>query len=253
MMFGLRREEIKQLGREARWGSMHALLSSAMAGLKYGALIPWLAQVGWAAAEPDRQALGLLFRESFDDPRLLERGWYDGNSFLISDQQPYAGKGCLEYRWEAGGTRPANSSGIRRLFEGSETIYLRCYLRLSPDWSWTGRPYHPHLMHFMTTENEKFRGPAASHLTVYIEPWNGKLRLAAQDIQNHDQPHGLTQGPLKGGYNMQGGCLCGAVRYEATGRPHNVTHCHCADCRRSSGAAFVRWASFRRGEVCCKT
>jgi hypothetical protein len=29
----------------------------------------------------------------------------------------------------------------------------------------------------------------------------GKLRLAAQDIQNADMPHGLTQGPLRGGYN----------------------------------------------------
>jgi hypothetical protein len=56
-------------------------------------------------------------------------------------------------------------------------------------------------MHFMTSENGKFHGPAASHLTVYIEPWDGKLRLAAQDIQNKDKPHGLTQGPLKGGYN----------------------------------------------------
>jgi hypothetical protein len=45
-----------------------------------------------------------------------------------------------------------------------------------------------------------------------------------------------------------GGCLCGAVRYEATGEPYNVTHCHCEDCRRSSGAAFVTWASFRRSE-----
>ena len=56
-------------------------------------------------------------------------------------------------------------------------------------------------MHFMTTQNHKYHGPAGSHLTVYIEPQNGKLRLAAQDIQNKDQPHGLTQGPLKGGYN----------------------------------------------------
>ena len=32
---------------------------------------------------------------------------------------------------------------------------------------------------------------------------NGKLRLAAQDIQNKDKPHGLTQGPLKGGFNGQ--------------------------------------------------
>ena len=47
---------------------------------------------------------------------------------------------------------------------------------------------------------------------------------------------------------IQGGCLCGAVRYEAAGQPYNVTHCHCADCRRSSGAPFVTWASFRRRE-----
>lgn len=58
-------------------------------------------------------------------------------------------------------------------------------------------------MHFMTTENTAYHGPAASHLTVYIEPVNGKLRLAATDIQNKDSPHGLTQGPLKGGYNGQ--------------------------------------------------
>ena len=53
----------------------------------------------------------------------------------------------------------------------------------------------------MTTENGKYHGPAASHLTIYIEPVNGKLRLATQDIQNKDTPHGLTQGLLKGGYN----------------------------------------------------
>jgi hypothetical protein len=47
---------------------------------------------------------------------------------------------------------------------------------------------------------------------------------------------------------INGGCLCGAVLYEASGRPYNITHCHCVDCRRSSGAAFVTWASFRRGE-----
>ena len=45
---------------------------------------------------------------------------------------------------------------------------------------------------------------------------------------------------------FRGGCLCGAVRYETSGEPYNITHCHCADCRRSCGAAFVTWASFRR-------
>jgi hypothetical protein len=70
-----------------------------------------------------------------------------------------------------------------------------------PDWEWSGRNYHPHLIHFLTTENSEYHGPAASHLTLYIEPVAGKLRLAATDIQNKDMPHGLTQGPLRGGYN----------------------------------------------------
>src|SRR5439155_14629543 len=45
---------------------------------------------------------------------------------------------------------------------------------------------------------------------------------------------------------VTGGCLCGSIRYEATGQPYNITHCHCLDCRRSSGAPFVTWASFSR-------
>src|SRR5206468_12289623 len=45
---------------------------------------------------------------------------------------------------------------------------------------------------------------------------------------------------------IRGGCLCGAIRYEGIGEPYNVTHCHCEDCRKSAGAAFATWASFRR-------
>jgi hypothetical protein len=154
------------------------------------------------AEEKDHPA-GLLFRESFDDSRLLKRKWYDGEKFAIDKKDARTGLGCLDFHWGANATTPHNSDGIRRLFEPTESIYLRCYLRLSKNWGWTGRNYHPHLIQFMTTENGKWHGPAGSHLTVYVEPVNGKLRLATQDIQNKDQPHGLTQGPLKGGYNGQ--------------------------------------------------
>ncbi len=41
-----------------------------------------------------------------------------------------------------------------------------------------------------------------------------------------------------------GGCLCGAVRYRATGTPVRVTNCHCEMCRRAAGAPFVTWAEF---------
>lgn len=45
---------------------------------------------------------------------------------------------------------------------------------------------------------------------------------------------------------IEGGCLCGAVRYAGSGEPYHIAHCHCSDCRRSAGAAFVTWCSFRR-------
>ena len=33
-----------------------------------------------------------------------------------------------------------------------------------------------------------------------------------------------------------GGCLCGAVRFRLTGPPHEVDYCHCASCRKHTGA-----------------
>jgi hypothetical protein len=42
---------------------------------------------------------------------------------------------------------------------------------------------------------------------------------------------------------LQGGCMCGAVRYEASGEPFNLTLCHCVDCRRASGAPALAWFS----------
>ena len=36
--------------------------------------------------------------------------------------------------------------------------------------------------------------------------------------------------------NANGGCMCGAVRYEASGERFSVTHCHCLSCRRHTGA-----------------
>jgi hypothetical protein len=34
---------------------------------------------------------------------------------------------------------------------------------------------------------------------------------------------------------FSGGCLCGAVRYQSSASPQVVGHCHCVDCRKSSG------------------
>jgi hypothetical protein len=142
----------------------------------------------------------ILFNEKFDDTHLEARGWYDGTACRIKDNSR-EGAGCIEYEWIKGVQGIQGSSPQRHLFKPSDEIYIRYYLRLSKGWQWTGVNWHPHLTHFLTTENGEFDGPAATHLTLYIEPVNGKLRLAAQDIQNEHTAHGLTQGPLKGGYN----------------------------------------------------
>src|SRR5262249_43135193 len=156
-------------------------------------------QATYQAAAADDKSGRVLFSEGFDDARLVDRGWYDGKKINIAQEGALAGTGCIAFHWNADGTPDFSSS--RHLFEPSETVYLRCYMKVSKGWDWSGKPFHPHCMHFMTTENDKWHGPAASHLTVYIEPWNGKLRMAAQDIQNAKALHGLTQGPLRGGYN----------------------------------------------------
>ncbi|CAN5293736.1 hypothetical protein BH10PSE7_BH10PSE7_38990 [soil metagenome] len=40
-------------------------------------------------------------------------------------------------------------------------------------------------------------------------------------------------------FPVEGGCLCGFVRYALTAPPLGVYNCHCTDCRRSSGAAYT--------------
>jgi hypothetical protein len=46
-----------------------------------------------------------------------------------------------------------------------------------------------------------------------------------------------------------GGCLCGNVRFVATGRPYRVGICHCLDCRKSHGALFHAGAVFPAAAV----
>ncbi len=46
-----------------------------------------------------------------------------------------------------------------------------------------------------------------------------------------------------------GGCLCGALRYEAVGEPLYAGHCYCADCRKASGSGFVPFMGFASGAV----
>ncbi|CAN5609827.1 hypothetical protein BH10PSE6_BH10PSE6_28660 [soil metagenome] len=46
-----------------------------------------------------------------------------------------------------------------------------------------------------------------------------------------------------------GGCVCGAIRFTATGEPLRVTICHCTWCQRRTGTAFGTEVVFESGQV----
>ena len=52
-----------------------------------------------------------------------------------------------------------------------------------------------------------------------------------------------------GQIHYTGGCLCGALRYEASGAPLLAGHCYCADCRKASGSGFIPFMGFRSSAV----
>jgi hypothetical protein len=46
-----------------------------------------------------------------------------------------------------------------------------------------------------------------------------------------------------------GGCLCGALRYEARGEPRAQGYCFCADCRKASGSGFIPFLFFDASSI----
>ena len=49
--------------------------------------------------------------------------------------------------------------------------------------------------------------------------------------------------------NFDGGCQCGAVRYQITGEPIMAAICHCSMCRRANAAPVVAWVMFEQSQV----
>ena len=47
-----------------------------------------------------------------------------------------------------------------------------------------------------------------------------------------------------------GRCLCGAVGYRAIGEPKWIANCHCASCRRATGAPLTTYAGYPAERIC---
>src|SRR5687768_3716624 len=80
----------------------------------------------------------VLFTERFENARLQDRGWYDGDTFRIVTHG-FSGE-CIEYEWTRD-SKVTGSSPVRRLFEPTDEIYVRFHLRLSKDFAWTGKGF----------------------------------------------------------------------------------------------------------------
>jgi len=48
---------------------------------------------------------------------------------------------------------------------------------------------------------------------------------------------------------IEGGCLCGTVRYRVNESPRSQATCYCENCRRAAGAPSVAWIIVSRGQV----
>src|ERR671911_234631 len=53
---------------------------------------------------------------------------------------------------------------------------------------------------------------------------------------------------MSGPEQIEGSCLCGAVRYRIAGPVSPAVHCHCTMCRRASGAPLVTWVVANQGD-----
>ena len=47
---------------------------------------------------------------------------------------------------------------------------------------------------------------------------------------------------------LRGHCLCKSVRFETTGTPIWVLHCHCESCRRQTASAFTTFYAMASGQ-----
>ncbi len=129
----------------------------------------------------------ILFQERFDDADFEARDWYDGpaGSIAASEHAPGSAS-AFECTFEAGSQGCRGGTPSRHKFAPTSRIYLSFYVKHSSNWVGSQRPYHPHLLHFVTDADDDYVGPAYSHLTTYIESPNGTPFLGLQDSRNVD-------------------------------------------------------------------
>jgi len=140
------------------------------------------------AAQPAAPTEEVLFDEPFEDTNWAAHGWYDGPQMAITadEHAPDSAHACVWHWAKAGDIAIANRGG-RVHIKPVDNVTLSFAIKFAPDWAWTGVPYHPHMMHFVTNVDDQWIGPAYTHLTFYIEAVNGRPQVGIQDSMNMDE------------------------------------------------------------------
>ncbi len=130
----------------------------------------------------------ILFVENFEDNDFASRGWYDGSKGTISTAEHINGSSaCFECKFLQGQRGCSAGTPSRHLFTETDELYISYWVKYSANWEGSNKPYHPHEFNIMTNADDKYVGPAITHLTLYIEQNEGKPLLALQDSKNVDQ------------------------------------------------------------------
>lgn len=83
-------------------------------------------------------------------------------------------------------------------------------------------------------------------------PWTGFLFRHRRVTWNVKRSRTYIQ---KSGYlrlfpmGFDGGCACGALRYQITGSPFCAVHCHCESCRKATGSPMTSYFGVSRAQV----
>lgn len=129
----------------------------------------------------------VFFTEHFEDGNLPARGWYDSRMVATSSAEHIPGSTrSFECVYPMGGTTCQVAQPGRHSIPASTSVYMSAWIKYSTNWVGSGRAYHPHEFHFVTDQDSMYVGPAATHLTLYVESPRGYPMLALQDSLNVD-------------------------------------------------------------------
>jgi len=131
----------------------------------------------------------LMAHESFEDTSLGSRGWYDGAPVIVEDPSAPDGSHVIHWHWSQAGAISPDGGSARLHLPPLDDVTIGYRVRLSGNWAWTERGYHPHTFSLLTNLDPEYVGPAFTHLTTYAEVVDGVPRLALQDGRNVDPTH----------------------------------------------------------------